>query len=80
MSRREDEVTQPIVVVVDDNAGVLAAAVKVLKQLPLHVLATTDYNGRFASAARAGHIFGVQFHPEKSHDWGVQLLKNFAEM
>ncbi|MEP6860409.1 MAG: response regulator [Deltaproteobacteria bacterium] len=38
--RRDD--TQPIVVVVDDNAGVLAAAVKVLKQLPVHVMATTD--------------------------------------
>lgn len=44
------------------------------------VLATTHYNGRFASAARADHIFGVQFHPEKSHQWGIQLLKNFAEM
>jgi glutamine amidotransferase len=44
------------------------------------VLATTDYNGNFASAAQAGNIFGVQFHPEKSHKWGVQLLKNFAEL
>lgn len=44
------------------------------------VLATTDYNGSFASAVRAGHIFGVQFHPEKSHQWGVQLLENFAEL
>jgi DNA-binding NtrC family response regulator len=34
--------TLPIVVVVDDNAGVLAAAVKVLKQLPVHVMSTTD--------------------------------------
>lgn len=42
MSRREDDVTQPIVVVVDDNAGVLAAAVKVLKHLDVDVLATTD--------------------------------------
>ncbi|MFT3694232.1 MAG: response regulator [Kofleriaceae bacterium] len=41
MSHRE-EVTQPIVIVVDDNAGVLSAAVKVLKQLPIHVMATTD--------------------------------------
>ena len=36
------EATQPIVVVVDDNAGVLAAAVKVLKQLDINVMATTD--------------------------------------
>lgn len=43
-------------------------------------LATTDYNGTFTSSASNGHIFGVQFHPEKSHEWGVQLLKNFAEL
>ncbi len=43
------------------------------------VLATTDYNGSFTSAVQVGHMFGVQFHPEKSHQWGVQLLKNFAE-
>lgn len=45
-----------------------------------HVLATTDYNGSFTSAVRIGHIYGVQFHPEKSHQWGVQLLRNFAEL
>jgi glutamine amidotransferase len=44
------------------------------------VLATTDYNGRFASSVRSGNVFGVQFHPEKSHQWGIQLLKNFAEL
>jgi len=43
------------------------------------VLALTDYNGPFASAVRSGNMFGVQFHPEKSHQWGVRLLKNFAE-
>jgi len=43
-------------------------------------LATTDYGGEFTSAMSCGNIFGVQFHPEKSHEWGVQLLKNFAEM
>lgn len=41
-------------------------------------LATSNYGINFASAVVAGHIIGVQFHPEKSHDWGVQLLKNFA--
>lgn len=44
------------------------------------VLAITDYNGQFASSIRSGNIFGVQFHPEKSHNWGIQLLKNFAEL
>jgi glutamine amidotransferase len=44
------------------------------------VLAITDYNGPFASAVRSENVFGVQFHPEKSHQWGIQLLKNFAEL
>lgn len=44
------------------------------------VLATTDYNGTYCSAARHGNVFGVQFHPEKSHKWGIDLLRNFAEI
>jgi glutamine amidotransferase len=47
---------------------------------PAQTIATTDYNVAFTSAVSNGNIFGVQFHPEKSHHWGVQLLKNFAEM
>jgi glutamine amidotransferase len=43
------------------------------------VLATTCYGYQFASAVRAGNIMGVQFHPEKSHRFGMQLLANFAE-
>jgi len=45
---------------------------------PEDILATTDYYGSFASSVRAKNVFGVQFHPEKSHQWGIQLLKNFA--
>lgn len=44
------------------------------------VLAVTDYNGPFVSAIRSDNVFGTQFHPEKSHQWGIQLLKNFAEL
>ena len=44
------------------------------------VLAITDYNGPFASSVRSGNVFGVQFHPEKSHQWGIKFLKNFAEI
>jgi len=42
------------------------------------VLATTDYGITYASAVSKENIFGIQFHPEKSHSNGVQLLKNFA--
>ena len=45
-----------------------------------HVLAVTDYNGLYASCVSSENVFGVQFHPEKSHQWGIQLLKNFAEV
>lgn len=38
------------------------------------------YHADFACAVSHGNIHGVQFHPEKSHDWGVTLLRNFAEL
>lgn len=44
------------------------------------VLAVTNYGGNFTSAVNSGNVFGVQFHPEKSHQWGIQLLKNFGEL
>jgi glutamine amidotransferase len=45
-----------------------------------HVVARTHYGQVFASAIRRDNIWATQFHPEKSHDWGVQLLRNFAEV
>lgn len=45
-----------------------------------HILSRTFYGKNFISAVTKDHIFGTQFHPEKSHQWGIDLLKNFAEM
>ncbi|HAX92677.1 MAG TPA: imidazole glycerol phosphate synthase subunit HisH [Bacteroidales bacterium] len=41
------------------------------------VIGQTEYGMKFSSAFRSDNIFGVQFHPEKSHKFGLQLLKNF---
>lgn len=45
-----------------------------------NVLATSRYGVAFGCAVQSENIYGVQFHPEKSHDYGVRLLKNFAEL
>lgn len=42
------------------------------------VMSTTEYGIEFHSSVNRDNIYGVQFHPEKSHDNGIQLLKNFA--
>ncbi len=43
-------------------------------------LASAAYGEEFTAAVRKGHVFGTQFHPEKSHQWGIDLLRNFADL
>ena len=45
-----------------------------------NIIAETEYGLRFTSAVRLDNIYGVQFHPEKSHINGVKLLSNFANL
>lgn len=43
-------------------------------------IARTSYGLDFSCAVAKNNVFGVQFHPEKSHHFGVRLLKNFADL
>ncbi|GAB6155710.1 imidazole glycerol phosphate synthase subunit HisH [Desulfosporosinus burensis] len=43
-----------------------------------NVLMRCEYGYSFAAAVKKGNIYGVQFHPEKSHKFGMALLENFA--
>ncbi len=47
---------------------------------PADVSAYTTYGTRFAVAAERDNVFAVQFHPEKSGDTGLKILKNFVEL
>lgn len=45
-----------------------------------NVIGLASYGDKFCCVVRNGNIYGMQCHPEKSHSFGVQLLKNFAEI
>jgi len=47
---------------------------------PADELACSRYGNAFTSIVAHGNIYGVQFHPEKSHRFGMALLRNFANL
>lgn len=66
-----------------DNVDVLSRyyfvhSFHVVPERPEDTLSTTPYGENFVSMVRSGSIAGAQFHPEKSHVFGMNILKNFA--
>lgn len=53
---------------------------RVVPTNPDHVLATAEYGGKFAAMIRDRNVMGAQFHPEKSHAFGMTILRNFATL
>jgi glutamine amidotransferase len=51
----------------------------VVSHNPDDVVAVTEYGYEFASVVQHGHIMAAQFHPEKSHKFGMKLYRNFVE-
>jgi glutamine amidotransferase len=44
-----------------------------------NIMLKTNYGMEFVSGVSKDNIFGVQFHPEKSHKYGMNLMKKFIE-
>jgi glutamine amidotransferase len=53
---------------------------KVVPKDPAITIGTTNYGGEFCAALQQGNMFGVQFHPEKSHRFGMALMSRFIEL
>lgn len=63
---------------VDDGASVYFTHTYAAPVTP-ECVATSTHGTAFAAVVESGRVFGVQFHPEKSGDVGLRILRNFAE-
>lgn len=71
----------PLFVGLDDGAYVyFVHSFCGLAAQPEQVIATTDYGPEVTAAVQNGYVFGTQFHPEKSGEVGLQILKNFGAL
>ncbi|MFA6922806.1 MAG: imidazole glycerol phosphate synthase subunit HisH [Bacteroidales bacterium] len=66
--------------ILDDSMFYFVHSYHVVCSNESDALTTTDYGYNFVSSLQSENIYGTQFHPEKSHEYGLQLLKNFTEI
>lgn len=64
----------------EDNRFYFVHSYHVVCRNEKNILATANYGEKFTCSIFSDNIFGVQFHPEKSHKFGMQLFKNFGEI
>lgn len=75
-----DYVSHPLFSGISDPSFYFLHSYHFIPDLVEHSLALFSYNGSFCAAVAKDNCFGVQFHPEKSHFSGIELLKNFSSI
>jgi imidazole glycerol-phosphate synthase subunit HisH len=64
----------------DDSRFYFVHSYRVVPDAAADTLAVTQYGGPFSSMIRSGNVMGAQYHPEKSHAFGMQILRNFSAL
>ena len=72
-----EALSHPIFASLQDPRFYFLHSYYVIPECAGHAIAFCNYHDKYVSAVAKDNIVGVQFHPEKSHGWGTQLLKNF---
>ena len=78
--KREGREADPLFKYVKNGEYVYYVHSYYAKNCAASTLATSDYSIPVTGAVRQGLVYGTQFHPEKSGDTGLRLLKAFAEL
>ena len=64
----------------DGDMVYFAHSYHVVPEDKMAIATTTDYGIEFVSAVRKGNLYGIQFHPEKSGEVGLRIVRNFGEL
>jgi glutamine amidotransferase len=63
----------------DDPRFYFVHSYHVVSDDPGHVICTATHGYEFVAGVEKGNIVGIQFHPEKSHKYGMKILRNFVD-